>query len=132
MSSSIHPGRLAASRSPRNARTASSTRPSHSAPRTRPGWIDELIAYLEARRPYLADYKARKGAGQPLASHRVEKWNDWAVSERCKGRGMSWTAEGVVSLAVLEAARRNSELDAWRRDRKLPRLKIPRQQRKAA
>lgn len=93
----------------------------------RPGWIDELIGYLEARRPYLPDYQARKEAGQPLASHRVEKWNDWAVSERCKGRGMSWTTEGVISLAVLEAARRNGELDAWRRDRKLPRLKLPSQ-----
>jgi hypothetical protein len=99
---------------------------------SRPGWIDELIGYLEPRRPYLSDYKARKEAGQPLASHRVEKWNDWAVSERCKGRGMSWTAERVVSLAVLEAARRNGELEAWRRDRKLPRLKIPRPPRKAA
>jgi hypothetical protein len=99
---------------------------------SRPGWLDELIAYLEARRPYLADYKARKEAGQPLASHRVEKWNDWAVSERCKGRGMSWTAEGVVAIAVLEAARRNGELDAWRRDRTLPPLKVPRPVRQAA
>ena len=99
---------------------------------TRPGWLDELINYLEARRPYLADYKARKGAGQPLASHRVEKWNDWAVSERCKKRGMSWTAEGVVAVAVLEAARRNGELSAWRRDRTLPPLKVPRPPRRAA
>jgi hypothetical protein len=99
---------------------------------SRPGWIDELINYLEARRPYLPDYKGRKAAGLPLASHRVEKWNDWAVSERCKGRGMSWTAEGVVSLAVLEAARRNGELDAWRRDRRLPRLRAPGPPRKAA
>jgi hypothetical protein len=99
---------------------------------TRPGWIDELIGYLEARRPYLPNYRTRKEAGEPLASHRVEKFNDWAVSGRCKGRGMSWTAEGVVSLAVLEAARRNGELEAWRRDRKLPRLKVPRPPRKAA
>jgi hypothetical protein len=99
---------------------------------SRPGWIDELIGYLEARRPYLPDYKSRKEAGQPLASHRVETWNDWAVSERCKVRGMSWTAEGVVALAVLEAARRNGELEAWRRDRRLPRLKLPRPPRKAA
>lgn len=99
---------------------------------SRPIWIDELIGYLEARRPYLPDYKGRKEAGEPLASHRVEKWNDWAVSERCKGRGMSWTAEGVVALAILEAARRNGELDAWRRDRRLPRLKVPRPPRKAA
>ena len=62
----------------------------------------------------------------------MEKWNDWAVSERCKGRGMSWTAEGVLALAVLEAARRNGELDAWRRDRRLPPLKVPRPPRKAA
>jgi hypothetical protein len=99
---------------------------------SRPGWIDELIAYLEARRPYLADYKARKEAGQPLASQRVEKWNDWAVSERCKGRGMSWTPEGVIAIAVLEAARRNGELAAWRRDRELPPLKVPRAPRRAA
>jgi hypothetical protein len=99
---------------------------------TRPDWVDDLIGYLEARRPYLPDYKARKGSGLPLASHRVEKWNDWAVSERCKGRGMSWTAEGVVALAVLEAARRNGELEAWRRDRRLPKLKVPRPPRRAA
>lgn len=99
---------------------------------SRPGWLDELMNYLEARRPYLADYEARKEAGQPLASHRVEKWNDWAVSERCKGRGMSWTPEGVVAVAVLEAARRNGELDAWRRDRGLPPLKVPRPPRRAA
>jgi len=99
---------------------------------SRPEWLDELISYLEARRSYLADYQARREAGEPLASHRVEKWNDWAVSERCKGRGMSWTPAGVVALAVLEAARRNGELDAWRRDRKLPPLRVPRRSRKAA
>jgi hypothetical protein len=99
---------------------------------TRPDWIDELIKDLEARRPYLPDYRARKEAGEPLASHRVEKFNDWAVSERGKGRGMSGTAEGVVALAVREAARRNGELDAWRRDRRLPRLNVPRPPRKAA
>jgi hypothetical protein len=99
---------------------------------TRPGWIDELIAYLEARRAYLPNYKARKEAGQVNASHRVEKFNDWAVSDRCKGRGMSWTAEGVLSLAVLEATRRNGELETWRRDGELPELKVPRPSRKAA
>lgn len=99
---------------------------------TRPDWIDELIGYPEARRPYLPNYKVRKEAGRPRASHRVEKWNDWAVSERCEGRGMSWTAEGVVALAVLGAARRNGELHIWRRDRRLPPLKVPRTTRKAA
>ena len=99
---------------------------------TRPEWIDELIGYLEARRPYLPDYQARKEAGQVNASHRVEKFNDWAVSQRCKGRGMSWTAAGVLALAVLEAARRNGELEAWRRDRRLPPLEVPEPPRMAA
>lgn len=98
----------------------------------RPGWIDELIGYLETRRAYLPDYEARKEAGQINASHRVEKFNDWAVSERCKGRGMSWTAEGLLALAVQEAARRNGELDAWRRDRHLPDLQPPESARRAA
>jgi hypothetical protein len=99
---------------------------------TRPDGIDELIGYLQARRPYLPDSKARKEAGQVNASHRVEKFNDWAVSERCKGRGMSWTAAGVLALAAQEAARRNGELDLWRRDRRLPPLEIPEPARKAA
>ena len=45
---------------------------------------------------------------------------------------MSWTAEGVVALAVPEAARRNTELEAWRRDGALPPRKVPRLPRKAA
>lgn len=45
---------------------------------------------------------------------------------------MSWTAEGVVTLAVPEATRRNGELEAWRRDRQLLRLKVPRPPQKAA
>jgi len=55
----------------------------------------------------------------------VEKYNDWAVSERCKHRGMSWSPPGVLALAALEAARRNGELDAWRRDRALPERALP-------
>jgi len=90
----------------------------------KPDWIDGLIGYLEKRRRYLPNYKARKEAGLWIASTRVEKFNDWSVSQRCKWRGMSWTPQGVVALAVLEAARRNGELDDWRRDRKLPDWKL--------
>jgi hypothetical protein len=91
----------------------------------KPDWIDGLIGYLEKRRPYLPNYKARKEAGLWIASTRVEKFNDWSVSQRCKWRGMSWTPQGVVALAVLEAARRNAELDAWRHDRKIPDWELP-------
>ncbi|HMB08740.1 MAG TPA: UPF0236 family protein, partial [Isosphaeraceae bacterium] len=81
-----------------------------------PQAVEDLIAYLEKRRAYLPDYQERQGAGFWIASTRVEKFNDWAVSGRCKHQGMSWSPQGVLALAALEAARRNGELDAWRRD----------------
>jgi hypothetical protein len=94
--------------------------------------LEELIGYLEARRPYLPDYAARQRAGLWIASNRVEKFNDWSVSARCKHQGMEWTEAGVVSLAVLEAARRNGELPTWRAKHSLPAWKIPRDRKKVA
>ena len=87
--------------------------------------LEDLIGYLEARRPYLPDYATRQRAGLWIASNRVEKFNDWSVSARCKHRGMEWTEAGVVSLAVLEAARRNGELPTWRAEHRLTRLESP-------
>ena len=75
---------------------------------------------------------ARQRAGLWIASTRVEKYNDWAVSARCKHQGMSWSPQGVLALAALEAARRNGELDAWRRDGALPERALPEPVRKAA
>jgi hypothetical protein len=94
--------------------------------------LEELIGYLEARRPYLPDYAARQRAGLWIASNRVEKFNDWSVSARCKHQGMEWTEAGVVSLAVLEAARRNAELPTWRAKHSLPAWKVPRARKKVA
>jgi hypothetical protein len=91
----------------------------------RPEELDYLVEYLKKRRPYLPDYSARHAAGLWIASNRVEKWNDWAVADRCKRRGMSWAPLGVLSLALLEAARRNGELDTWRKEGTLPRWTIP-------
>ena len=85
-----------------------------------PAAVEELIAYLEKRRAYIPDYQQRQRAGLWIASIRVEKYNDWAVSARCKHQGMSWSPQGVLALAAPEAARRNGELDAWRRDRCVP------------
>jgi hypothetical protein len=90
-----------------------------------PKAVEELIGYLEKRRAFIPDYRERQRAGLWIASTRVEKFNDWAVSERCKHRGMSWSPQGVLALAVLEATRRNGELDRWRQDRELPDLKLP-------
>ena len=90
-----------------------------------PAAVEELIGYLEKRRAYIPDYRQRQRAGLWIASTRVEKYNDWAVSARCKHRGMSWSPRGVLALAALEAARRNGELDAWRRDGALPERALP-------
>jgi hypothetical protein len=90
-----------------------------------PASVEELIGYLEKRRAYIPDYEQRRRAGLWIASTRVEKYNDWAVSARCKHQGMSWSPQGVLALAALEAARRNGELDEWRRIRALPERALP-------
>ncbi len=97
----------------------------------KPESLDELVGYLEARRPYLADYAARRGAGLWIASNRVEKFNDQAISARCKHQGMAWTAEGVEALARLRAAQRNGELDHFRKRGELPRWQEPQLQQAA-
>jgi hypothetical protein len=97
-----------------------------------PKAVADLIAYLKKRRAFLPDYQQRQRAGLWIASTRVEKFNDWAVSGRCKHQGMSWTPRGVLALAALEAARRNGELDRWRQDRALPERELPEPMRKVA
>jgi hypothetical protein len=97
-----------------------------------PTSVEDLIGYLEKRRAYIPDYQQRQRAGLWIASTRVEKFNDWAVSDRCKHRGMSWSPQGVLALAALEAARRNGELDEWRRVRELPERPLPEPIRQAA
>ena len=82
--------------------------------------LDQLVEYLCRRRAYLPNYQARQQAGLWIASNRVEKFNDWCVTERCKHQGMAWTYRGVTALAALEAADRNGELNGWRETDKLP------------
>jgi Uncharacterised protein family (UPF0236) len=97
----------------------------------KPAAVDELVGYLEARRPYLANYAARKEAGLWIASNRVEKFNDHAIAARCKHQGMAWTAAGVEALARLRAADRNGELTHWRRRGDLPSWQDPQLQQAA-
>ena len=97
-----------------------------------PTAVEDLIGYLEKRRAYIPDYEQRQRAGLWIASTTVEKYNDWAVSARCKHRGMSWSPPGVLALAALEAARRNGELEEWRRFGELPERPLPEPVRKAA
>ncbi len=94
--------------------------------------LEDLIGSLEARRAYLPDYESRRRAGLWIASNRVEKFNDWSVSARCKHQGMEWTEAGVVALASLVAVRRNGELPTWRAEHRLPPWNIKKGRKKAA
>jgi hypothetical protein len=70
-------------------------------PRCRvPGRVEELVDYLIRKQSWIGDYEGRHAAGLWIASTRVEKWNDVAISERCKHRGMSWTESGVMAMAL--------------------------------
>jgi hypothetical protein len=94
--------------------------------------LEDLVGYLEVRRSYLPDYEARQRAGLWIASNRVEKFNDWSVSARCKHQGMEWTEAGVVALATLEAARGNGELSRWRTEHSLPCWRVTKRRKKVA
>ena len=70
-------------------------------PRCRvPSRVEELIDFLIRKRSWIGDYEGRHLAGLWIASTRVEKWNDVAISDRCKRRGMSWTESGVLAMAL--------------------------------
>lgn len=62
--------------------------------------VEELINYLIRKQCCIGDYATRHEQGLWIASTRVEKWNDLAVSDRCKRRGMSWTESGVLAIAL--------------------------------
>ena len=63
-----------------------------------PAAVKELLAYLEKRRAYSPDYQQRQWAGLWIASTRVEKYNDWAVSVHCKNLGNELVATRSTGL----------------------------------
>ena len=71
-----------------------------------PKRIDDLIGYLLRKKRWIVNYADRNSKGLWIASTRVEKWNDLAVANRCKHRGMSWTQSGVMAVALYAAERK--------------------------
>ena len=65
-----------------------------------PARVEELIDYLIRKQSWIGDYESRQAMGLWIASTRVEKWNDIAVSQRCKHHGMSWMESGVLAMAL--------------------------------
>jgi hypothetical protein len=62
--------------------------------------FNKTIRYIKARRPYIVNYELRQADAQWIANTRVEKFNDWAVSARCKGQGRTWTYKGVKATKL--------------------------------
>jgi hypothetical protein len=83
--------------------------------------LEALREYLLMREQHIPDYLSRLRKKEWIANTKIEKFNDWAVSARCKKKnGMKWVQKGVSAIAALEAVRRNGELKEWRESRKLP------------
>ena len=66
--------------------------------------IEAIRNYLMKRRAYITDYQRRVKNKEWIASTQIEKFNDFAVSARCKGEGRRWTSKGVSAIAALETA----------------------------
>lgn len=63
----------------------------------------ELLGYLEKNKAYIIDYERRRLANKVIGSGRMEKQNDVMVSQRQKRKGMSWSKNGSLSLALVTA-----------------------------
>ncbi len=63
--------------------------------------LDELLAYLRARRAFLPNYRQRYTTRQYIGSGHTEKFNDLLVARRQKGAGRHWSDETSDALAAL-------------------------------
>jgi hypothetical protein len=66
--------------------------------------LDELIRYLQARKPWIPNYRQRRIEQKYIGSAQVEKANDLIVARRQKNRGMQWseaTSDGLAALRTL-------------------------------
>lgn len=85
-------------------------------------WLDKLIGYLDARRPFIPDYGDRRRTSQYIGSGQAEKGNDQIVAQRQKGAGMRWSQETSDALAALRTLVLNGDWDAYWCHRQLPSL----------
>ena len=64
---------------------------------------EELVGYLEKNRTTIIAYERRQQVGKVIGSGRMEKQNDVVVAQRQKRKGMSWSPQGSLSLALVTA-----------------------------
>lgn len=83
--------------------------------------LEELIAYLQDRQPYIPNYRQRRRERQYIGSGHVEKANDLIVAKRQKGAGMHWSLETSDALAALRTLMLNGGWDRyWHHRQVLP------------
>ncbi|NPV54914.1 MAG: hypothetical protein HPY71_15610, partial [Firmicutes bacterium] len=78
-----------------------------------PERFEELLSYLEARKPAIKDYNTRRINREYNGNGVVEKANDILVARRQKGAGMSWSIEGSDTLCALTTLWHNAEWDSY-------------------
>ncbi len=81
--------------------------------------LDELIGYLQARAPYIPNYRARRRECRYIGSGHVEKANDLLVAHRQKGQGMHWSLETSDALAALRTLMLNGGWERYWRNREV-------------
>jgi len=85
--------------------------------------LDELLAYLRARRAFLPNYRQRYTTRQYIGSGHTEKFNDLLVARRQKGQGRHWSQGTSDALAALRTLLLNGGWDRyWQQRQVLPLL----------
>jgi len=81
--------------------------------------LDELLTYLEARRPFIPDYQDRRRQRLYIGSGQAEKANDLIVARRQKHQGMHWSLETSDALATLKTLNLNQAWNLYWQDRQV-------------
>jgi hypothetical protein len=83
--------------------------------------LEELLAYLRERQPYIPNYRERRREREYIGSGQVEKANDLIVAKRQKGAGMHWSLATSDALAALRTLMLNGGWDRyWQHRQVLP------------
>jgi hypothetical protein len=83
--------------------------------------LAELIGYLQARAPWIPNYRQRRIERKYIGSGQVEKANELIVARRQKNRGMQWSEATSDALAALRTLMLNGGWDRyWQQREVLP------------
>ncbi len=81
--------------------------------------LDDLLDYLEARRPFIPDYQDRRRQRLYIGSGQAEKTNDLMVARRQKHQGMHWSLETSEALATLKTLQLNQGWNLYWQNRQV-------------